>query len=307
MIAPNATTLTAFYLTYYRPLKLRSRAENTRRLYEFSIRNFSRFLCRDATLEDFQDDTIGRLMGWMIERGKSPYSVNKERSQLLAIWRFACRKGFLKDWPDVEPEIQPTRVPKAWTDDQLAALFQACLETEGLIAGMPAGDWWYTLHLVAWDTGERIKPLRAMLWKWVDLDRQLVSVPAEVRKGKRADRVYHLHIQTVAMLRRISQPKRPDVFPWPYCGDQLYRQYAKIQRRAELPIGREFRFHCIRKSVASHGKAAGLDPQELMGHADGRTTLKYLDPQICGGRPASEVLFRPKVNQAKPDLQKRLF
>lgn len=295
MIAPGSTLVRDFYANFYKPLKLRSRAANTRRLYEFSIRNFTRFLHREATLGDFSDDTLGRLMGWMIQRGRSPYTVNKERSQLLAIWRFACRKGFVSIWPDVDAEIQPERIPRAWTVNQLDRLFSACLETPGTFGAVPCGLWWYAIHLLGWDTGERIKPLRLARWEWLDLPNGICRIPAEVRKGRRADRVYRLHQDTVAALVRIQKPERAEVFPWPYSETYIYTLYAKIQARAGLPVGRHFRFHCLRKSVASHGKVAGLDPQELMGHVDGRTTSKYLDPTICGDRPPSEVLFRPKV------------
>lgn len=306
MIARDGQSLKAFYSEYYQPLKLRSRAPNTRRLYEFTIRNFSRFLGRDATLADLQDDTVSRLIGWMMERGRSPYTANKERSQLLAIWRFAARKGFVQIWPDVEPEIQPERIPRAWTADELKCLFASCLATEGRIGPVPASLWWYGLHQVGWDTGERITPLVALRWKWLALDSGRLVVPAEVRKGRRSDRIYTLHGDTLDVLRRIYLPAREMVFPWPYSATHIYNRYAKIQRRAGLPIGREFRFHCLRKAVASHGKAAGLDPQQLMGHIDGRTTRKYIDPGICGERPASEVLFRPHV-APKRDPQRHLF
>lgn len=293
MIAPNGQSLESFYRDYYQPLKLRSRAKNTRRLYEFTVRNFSRFLCRPATLDDLRDDTVSRLIGWMIERWRSPYTANKERSQLLAIWRFAARKGFVQNWPDVEPEIQPERIPRAWTADELERLFAACLATPGRVGPVPAGLWWYGLHLVGWDTGERITPLRMLQWKWLSFDTGRVMVPAEVRKGRRADRIYKLHDETLDVLRRIMLPARELVFPWPYSPTHIYHHYARIQQRAGLPAGRIFRFHCLRKAVASHGKALGLDPQELMGHIDGRTTRRYIDPGICGSRPASDVLFRP--------------
>lgn len=314
MIAP-ALSVRQFYDDYYKPLRLRSRSDNTRRLYEYSIRNFGTFLHRDATLADFNDDTVGRLMYWMTEKGRSPYTVNKERSQLLAIWRFACRKGYLSEWPDVDPENAPERIPRAWTSEQLDRLFQACLATPGAFSGVPCGLWWYALHLLAWDTGERIKPLRCARWEWLDLDGRLFRVPAEYRKGRRADRCYQLHPETVEALGRILACQRTkfgvttpaEVFPFPYSLTYLYNLYATLLKRAGLPAGREFKFHCLRRSVASHGKAAGLDPQELMGHRDSKTTAKYLDPTVCGGKSASEVLRRPVVTAALQTRQMRLF
>ena len=293
MIAREGQTLESFYRDQYQPLKLRSRSANTKRLYEFSIRNFTRFLGREALLSDFNDETVSRLICWMIERGRSPYTANKERSQLLAIWRFAARKQIVSEWPDVEPEIQPVRVPRAWTGDELARLFAACWDTPGAIGRVPARLWWYGLHLVGWDSGERITPLLKLRRSWLSVETGMLRVPAEVRKGRRADRLYVLHPQTCDVLRQLLTFSGDLIFDWPHAKTHIYHHYDKIQLRAGLPVGREFRFHCLRKAVASHGKAAGLDPQELMGHIDGRTTQRYLDPQICAGKPASEVLFRP--------------
>jgi len=64
---------------------------------------------------------------------------------------------------------------------------------------------------------------------------------------------------------------------------------------AGLPDTREFKFHAIRKSHASHKAAAGVDPQHALGHADGRTTRRhYIDPRIASNeRRDLGKLFRP--------------
>jgi len=284
-------------------LKLRGRADNTRRLYAFSVRNFSTFLQRDALLVDLTDDNVSRLMAWMMGRGLSPSSANKERSQLLAIWRFACRKGFLQEWPDVDPEVQPDRDPRAWTMPQLESLFAACRATPGYIGPVPAGLWWETLHNLGWDTAERISPLRKSRWEWFDLDGGWVRVPAEFRKGKRKDMTYELHAETVALLRRLRTfSKGDEVFPWPFSESHIYYRYAEVQRRAGLPSSRQFRFHCLRKSAATHGKRLGLDPQLMLGHEDGKTTRKYLDPTICGQQSAAKILPRPGLPAVTQEL-----
>lgn len=286
-------TVRDFYDRYYLPLKLRGKSPNTKRLYDITIRTFDQFLCRPATLDDFDDDTVSRLLAWLVERNRSPATANKIRSQIIALWGLAARKRIVEKFPDVPPEIEPTRIPRAWTADELKRLFIACLDEPGIIAGVPANLWWFGLHLVAWDTGERIYPLRQLQFDWLSIDTGQLVIPAEFRKGRRSDMRYVLHVDTREVLRRILVPIRKIIFPWPWSYTLIYSRYAKIQRRAGLPIGRKFRFHCLRKSVASHGKVAGLDPKELMGHLDGRTTAKYLDPNICGQRPASETLFRP--------------
>src|SRR3972149_2710176 len=114
-----ALSLQMFYTEHFAPLFLRSKSDNTRRLYGTSIRTFSRFLNRPATLADLTDLTVNQFLDHYRHIPRSPFSVNKERSNLLAIWRFACRKGFLQEWPDVAPEVEPERIPQAWTADKI--------------------------------------------------------------------------------------------------------------------------------------------------------------------------------------------
>jgi integrase len=293
----DATTLRGFYSGYYLPLRLRNKSESQKRLYETLFRNLRLFFRRDLMLLELSDDLVSRYMAWHLDRGRSPATANREMVMILAVWRFACHKGFLHEWPDVEPFVVPHRIPRAWSEEELKRLFAAIATTPGRIGAIPARLWWHALHVVGWDTGERIGALLAIRWEWVSLGeptRLLVS--AEARKGKRADRSYLLHSETADALRRIAMPVRELVFEFPIKRNSIYYAYGKIKARAGLPVGPQFNFHCLRKTVASFGKLAGLDPQELMGHADARVTQRYLDPRICGQKSAAETLFRPDRN-----------
>ena len=64
-------------------------------------------------------------------------------------------------------------------------------------------------------------------------------------------------------------------------------------QRAGLPDTREYKFHAIRKSTASHYEAAGGNATELLGHSSRKVTQGYLDPRIVRTKPAVELLFRP--------------
>jgi integrase len=286
-------SLDSFFDGYYRPQRLRGGSDETVRLYRNSLANFRKFLGRGPRLSDLTDETIGALMSWTIGRGKSPRTANKFRDQLLALWRAACRKGWLKVWPDVEALREPEKIPRAWTPTQLSRLFAECNAQTGKICGVPAGLWWRTLHDVGWDTGERIAAILLIEWDWLSLDDARLWISAQARKGKRRDRFHKLHPETVARLRLIQQPKRKMVFPWPYSASYIYNRYTLILQRADLPHTREFKFHCLRKSVATHGKIAGLNPSELMDHADTRTTVRYLDPAQLDAPHSADVLFRP--------------
>lgn len=284
-----------FYYTYFAPLCLRSRSERTKDLYQTTLRNLAKFLGRQARLSDLKDDTINRYLAWFRGLGRAAPSVNKERANVLAMWRFACRKGFVKLWPDVPAEVEPKRVPMAWLDHEVKALFASCDKEPGMLCGVPAKLWWRGLLLLIWDSGERIGAVTGLEWPAIDLKAGWVIVNAELRKGKRADRSYRLAADTCAVLKDIKAHNRQQkVFPWPYTPHYLWHKYEKILERAGLPTDRRSKFHRVRRSVASYYEKAGGDATQLLDHTDRKVTVKsYLDPRIIGQKQAADVLFRP--------------
>lgn len=292
MLAP-ADSLRTFFAQEFQPLRLRGRASNTLRLYLTTLNNFDLYLSRPALLSDLTDDTVCRFLSWFRGRGRSPYSANKERSNLLAVWRFACRRRRVVDWPNVDPDAEPVDDPLAWTESELSALFAALASQPGTIGGIPAADWWQALHAVLWDTGERIGAVLLIQWQHVDLRRGYVAVPAANRKGGRKGRTYRLHAETVAMLRRMRTAAVALVFPWPWSATYLWNRYAKILHAAGLPSDRKSKFHRMRRSVASWFEAAGHNSTEFLGHSSRKVTRAYLDPRIVHATHAADVLFRP--------------
>ena len=60
-----------------------------------------------------------------------------------------------------------------------------------------------------------------------------------------------------------------------------------------LPGRYRFGFHQIRRSVASHLQAAGVDASNVLQHSSPRVTREsYLDPGICAQVKPADVLFR---------------
>jgi integrase len=290
----SAQSLHSFYLSVFCPLFLRSRSRRTKDLYESTLRSFAKFLERLPTLDDLVDDVVAAYLSWYVALPRSPYSANKQRDNLLAIWRFAARKRYVDRYPDVQAETEPIRVPRAWTTDEIARLFLSIAKEPGWIAGVPASAWWRALHLVAWDCGERIHAIRSLLWEHVDLRSEWIYVPAEIRKGKREDRAYRIARDTRDALEAIRLPSRAEVFPWPWASENyIYAKYRPILQRAGLPSDRKHMFHCLRKSVASHYEAAGGDATKLLGHSARRVTMAYLDPRIATPPQAVDKLFRP--------------
>lgn len=296
--------LRVFFYSTFEPLRLRRRAPDTKRLYVITLNNFERFLERPATLDDLNDETAARFLSWFAKQpgGRSPYTANKERANLTAIWRFACRRcgadglPLVRNWPNVEAEIEPRNDPMAWLAHEISSLFRVLRSLAGRVGSVPAGHWWTTLHLVLWDSGERIGAVMRLEWQHVDLTGRWLVVPAQVRKGGRIGKTYRLHPQTVAALRSIRPVDcRPEdkVFAWPFSMTYLWNRYGKILAKAGLPNDAKSKFHRMRRSFASHAEALGMDATELLGHSARKVTKRYLDPRIVQGQNPVDVLFRP--------------
>lgn len=290
-----------FFENVYSPLKLRGKSANTFRLYHFTVRNFGRFLGRDPMLADLSDENVSKLLTWMASRGRAPHTVEKERCQLLAIWRFACQRGKLTIYPNVPRQKLPERVVFAWTKEELAELFKATRQMNGDIGGIPASDWWYALHCVIWDTGERIGAVLQLRWQNLDMQTRWLIIPAELRKGHTRDKPHRLHRDTIQSLQPLANDRHEMIFHWPYTMTAIYHRYNAVLKKAGLPTDARSKFHKMRRSVASHYEAAGGDATSLLDHSSRSVTTKhYLDPRIVVTSQASEVLFRPNKTRKEP-------
>ena len=156
----------------------------------------------------------------------------------------------------------------------------------GRVGNVPARLWWRALHFVAFFTAERIGSILQIEWSDVNLQTGWLVCRAETRKFGAADKATRLPREAIESLRAIIEPERKLIFEWPMTGSSLYLHYKRILRRAGLSTDRKSKFHMLRRSAASHFKAAGGDPQALLGHSSLKTTAGYIDPRICPA-PAS--------------------
>jgi len=282
--------LTEFFESNYRIKRLRGKSQNTVRLYRTSIRNLEKVLKRPANIEDLTDDVVSQVMQDVLDRGGSPFTANKERSQLLALWRYASQTGLTSNWPTVLPENEPERVPQAWMQEDLVKLFDAIAGIKTNVGNVPGPLWWRAIFLVCLDTGERIGAISQAEWSW--LERNWLLVPAEARKGRKRDRRYLLASETVAALMQVRKYScgATNIFVWPYNRTYIWNRLTKILIDAGLPHGRKDKFHRIRKTVGSVVYAAGMDPQDALDHSHRRVTQKYLDPRFTRETQPSQII-----------------
>lgn len=288
-----------FLLRIYRPLRLRQRSGNTVRLHESTIRAYGRWLCRPPLVTDLEDDVA--IASYLDARAGrlSPWTVERERCSLLALARLARERGLIHVMPAVPGAPLPQRTPTAWSVDEIRRLFDAAARDSGDIGGVPAADWWRGLLLLAWESGERIGAILAA--RHDDLRPPHLTIRAEARKGRRADRVYHLSPACVAALQAAHLPGRPELLWWPLCHTRLWGRFRPVLSRAGLS-GPRVGFHQLRRTAASHLAAAGGDAPAFLGHAPGSggrvAVAWYVDPRLRVQRPAHELLPAVTASEA---------
>lgn len=268
-----------------------SAAPKTRALHVLAITQFSRTLIRHAEVVDLTEHNLVRHATRRIHQGRAAATVAGEQFKLLALWRFACRQGYLQKWPTVPSVKQPLRVPRAWTQSELATLFKS-LDYAQPVGTLNGKLWWRALFLFLYDSGERISAALSVEWANVDLQGLTVYIPAEERKGGAADRLYHIHPETAAALNELPRERRP--FWFPFCEGTLYHRLGRMLLAVGLPSDRRSKFHRIRRTTASHYEAAGGNATELLGHTSRKVTRTYLDPRIVRPPNAVDLLFRPE-------------
>lgn len=288
-------TLRALYLTQYLPLKLRGKSDSTKRQYLIQIDHFCRFLGREATLDDLDDEVVTAFLGSVIERGNSPATANKARNHILSLWRYAARKKLVPHFPDVARLKEPRRKPVAWHTPQIDRLLAECSLEQGRVAGVPKGLWWTCLHLILFFTGERISALLQLRLDDLDWDTGWLTARAETRKFATEDKSWKLRPEVMTQLKLMQLPHRELLFPWDRDRTLLYRDYGRILIRAELPHDRKSKFHRMRKTHASYIKAAGGDATEALGHSSPQVTAVYLDPTITAPEQAADLLVLPAM------------
>ena len=129
-------------------------------------------------------------------------------------------------------------------------------------------------------TGARKREALSMRWSDVDLGQRVWRV-SRTKSGRNR----HVPLSDAAMQVLTEQKRRqaltggsPFVFPNPRTGQpfvSIFYSWDAARRRAGLP---EFRIHDLRHSFASFLVNAGrslYEVQELLGHADARTTSRY--------------------------------
>lgn len=273
--------LETFLRSVYVPSRIDLGSDSIRQL-AITIRVFQRWAGRVLTLDDLTEDLVRRFL-CEYRQSHAAATTNSKRCQLLAIWRCAWDEGYLPQPPRAK-RIRKARaapaIPEAWTVEEVGRIFQAARQHAGRrIAGIPAADWWLSLLMVLYDTGERRGATLATSPSDVSLDDGWV-VFRRTKTG--LPRFCPIHAETVAAVRRIYDPCRSLLWPWPYSREALEKRVRKILRRAGVAYGRGRGglLHKFRRTAGTLVEQAGGDGAAFIGDTRKIFEAHYKDPRF---------------------------
>lgn len=301
----DAMTLRGFFRRCYAPLRLAGCKPGTRQQYEIALNHLGAYAGSDPILAELTAEMITGCLAGLIDRGRAAATANKCRAHLLAVWRYARRRGLGRDGPQLVERFKTEKhLPVAWWTEDMIKILEAAAESPGYVDGIPAALWWPVLLLTIYDTGLRITPVMRLQRSQFDALHKMIFIPAGDQK-QQADQLLDLTVETAeAVEHLLSLHARDAIFPWPF--DQtvvqwpaLIRGYRKILCRAGLPTGRNDLFHRIRKTTASYIEAGGGNATWQLGHSSPSVTAVYLDPRICRRPRQVDLLPRPAAKLAR--------
>ncbi|MFD0666765.1 tyrosine-type recombinase/integrase [Ramlibacter sp. MAHUQ-53] len=225
-------------------------------------------------LGDLTTPDIARLVAAMQDRGYAKGTINR----VLVLLRYGYTLALRWQTPGVT--ANPVKDLRNLRDDNRIERYLSPAQARALSAAVAASENPALRFVVAFllYTGARKREVLDARWADVDLARRTWRI-ARTKSGK----VRHvpLSLQAVALLRelRASQAEGEAwLFPNPRTGRpflSLFTSWNRARRAAGLP---DFRLHDLRHSFASFLVNAGrslYEVQELLGHADLRTTTRY--------------------------------
>jgi len=286
---PN-TSLSKYLLDVYVPDRTNLRPPTIEQM-RVSIRIFDRFLGRNATLNDLDEETIcgfkkayaaGQVAGQ--KTTPQPDTICSKLRDIEAIWRTAWNRRHTRKAPrKITRPRKPKRQPKAYS---LQEMRQIIAQVETLPGTVGVAN----VHPFVIE--------RKLWWRALVLcyDGRALYLRAEHQK-QHADQTVWPNADGIDAIEAIYDPKRPTLFWWPYRRDYLYRYH---KRAILVPAGIEVnrtrkgmdQLQKYRRTGLSHVAAQSEDlAVKLAGHSSPAITRRnYLDPDIVNPHGAAALV-----------------
>lgn len=238
----------------------------------YSVDRFSEHLGREATIEDFAKL---KIIGLMVARKSqvAAATVNKDRRDLLCLWRHAADNGLCSPPPRIPKCPEPFNEPHTFTTGELTRIIDATKR-------MPDPTWWRSVVLFLYDSGARISASLAVKVGDVDFAARTARLLSGSAKTRRWQTVT-LSADAVESMRAeaIGRDDLEPLWPWRRHRRQLFPWFRRlVEEMAGVNLPRGKCFHSLRRT---HGTAVcelfGLETaSQSLGHTNTQTTKLYV-------------------------------
>lgn len=260
----------------------------------YSVRSLERFHERVVNVSEL---SLQLLSPWLRSRYAtvSPFTVKRERGDLVCLWNFARRQGYCSAICDLPSIKTPKRNPEAWTLEELSSLLRAAGELRGRFRKSPIQrrHYWRSFILAMYDTSARVTALACVAPADIDLKRRFIVLqPDHAKTG--LGQVNAISEQTADEIARIYDPDSKRV--WGLVGRRRrFEVLRAIVAAAGLPAGRQSAFHRIRRTTATllAKELPITDVSRVLGHTNPAMTLRYIDRRQLPETAAAKHLPRP--------------
>ncbi len=282
MIRSNESTdsLTHFLHSVYIPSRLELSASAIEQI-DIAVRLFESWAGRPLSVHDLSEDLLRRFLT-DYRRSHAAATTNSKRGHLLALWQCAFDEGLL-DRPPRRAKIRRAKaspaIPEAWTPEEVGRILEAAAEQPGEMAGLPAADWWRSILLVLYDSGER----RGAALKTASSDLSPENGRVIFRETKTGrPRYCALHPDTAEACRQIHDPGRPLMWPWGLSISYLDKRFKRLLERAGVSYGRGRGgcWHKLRRTSGTLVEANGGDGAKHLGNSRQVFEKHYRDPRF---------------------------
>ncbi len=272
-------TLSEFFESHYRPIRLSFAEPSTVLWYEY-ILSVWRQETGDPPLAEVTDAVLAGFVG-RIAKTRCRATAQSYRGGLLCILNLAgprsrdCRDGcgILEQLPWCRPVPQQRVTPRTVSDGDMPKLIRSCRYAI-LPLALGSSIWWGRLIAVLLYTGARISA--ALRIEDADIDwteRELTLRAGEAKT--RIEQVIPLHERAFEALAAARGQER--LLEWPHHLRTLQDHFRRQQKLAG--IAKPYCFKHLRNTAGTTiaEAASPLAAQLLLGHTTFRTTTHYLD------------------------------
>ncbi len=199
----------------------------------------------------------------------SAYTVSNELSVLRHMLRLAKRWGYLDQAPEIEMPRKPEGRLRYLETVEIGKLLDACQESRSRCL-CPA-------VVIALGTGMRKGEILGLEWERVDLSSARITLYKTKNSKPRGIPINRDVYEALIALEPDAARRQGRLFPKgnDRRGSQIRTAFEAALQRAGI---KDFRFHDLRHTFASHAVMRGATLQEIkeiLGHSDLRMTLRY--------------------------------